>query len=140
MIDYIVYGEFDINEGNVIKIEYPKKTGVSEMILSSYMIPEGAHNTMNDTFCFIINKKTDSDEIIIPGIKKAINNFNQSKSIKYLNFAYSKIYNEQIDNKGFIVKEIYNLDSSINKWNSLKATTTLSKDQTIYIKVSLDEK
>ena len=140
MIDYIVYGEFDINEGNVIKIEYPKKTGVSEMILSSYMIPEGAHNTMNDTFCFIINKKTDSDEIIIPGIKKAINNFNQSKSIKYLNFAYSKIYNDEIDNKGFIVKEIYNLDSSINKWNSLKATTTLSKDQTIYIKVSLDDK
>ena len=25
MIDYIVYSEFDINEGNVVKIEYPKK-------------------------------------------------------------------------------------------------------------------
>ena len=62
MIDYIVYSEFDINEGNVVKIEYPKKTGISETILSSYMIPEGTHNIMNDTFCFIVNKKNNPDE------------------------------------------------------------------------------
>ena len=49
MIDYIIYSEFDINAGSVVKIEYPKKTGIQEMTLSSYMIPEGIHNIMNDT-------------------------------------------------------------------------------------------
>ena len=63
MIDYIVYGEFDINEGNVIKVEYPQKTGISEMVLSSYLIPEGTHNIMNDCFCFIINRKMNNEEL-----------------------------------------------------------------------------
>ena len=56
MIDYVIYSEFDNNEGSVVKIEYPNKTGISETILSSYMIPEGAHNIRSDTFCFIVNK------------------------------------------------------------------------------------
>ena len=60
MIDYIIYSEFDNNEGSLVKIEYPIKTGVSETILSSYMIPEGAHNIRSDTFCFIVNKAQNS--------------------------------------------------------------------------------
>ena len=52
MIDYIVYSEFDINEGSLVKIEYPNKIGIEEITLSSYMIPEGIHNTKTDNFCF----------------------------------------------------------------------------------------
>ena len=83
MIDYIIFGEFDINEGNVIKLEYPEKTGVKDLILSSYLIPEGAHNTMSDTFTFILNKKLDSDEKILKNLKD-LNEKLQLHKIMYL--------------------------------------------------------
>ena len=37
MIDYIIYSEFDIKKGNVVKIEYPIKTRITEMTLSLNM-------------------------------------------------------------------------------------------------------
>ena len=37
MIDYIIYSEFDINEGSLVKIEYPIKTRITEMTLSLNM-------------------------------------------------------------------------------------------------------
>lgn len=91
MIDYIIFGEFDINEGNVIKLEYPEKTGVSDLILSSYMIPEGAHNTMSDTFTFVLNKKTNSDEILLNYMREINEKMNLNK-IKYLDLKSSSLY------------------------------------------------
>ena len=88
MIDYIIFGEFDINEGNVIKLEYPDKTGVSDLILSSYMIPEGAHNTMTDTFTFILNKKSNSDQILLKTLNEINENLNLNR-IKYLDLKSS---------------------------------------------------
>ena len=88
MIDYIIFSEFDINEGNVVKLEYPEKTGVSDLILSSYMIPEGAHNTMTDTFTFILNKKTNSDEILLNQLKETNEKLNLNR-IKYLDLKSS---------------------------------------------------
>ena len=80
MIDYIIYSEFDNNEGSLVKIEYPTKTGISETILSSYMIPEGAHNIRSDTFCFIVNKSFNSKkENLLTEIKKAANELNKIK-------------------------------------------------------------
>ena len=74
MIDYVLYSEFDNNEGSLIKIEYPNKTGISEIILSSYMIPEGAHNIRSDTFCFIVNKgQTNKKDSLFSEIKKTVN-------------------------------------------------------------------
>lgn len=141
MIDYIVYGEFDINEGNVVQIEYPQKTGVNETILASYLIPEGAHNIMSDTFCFIINRKNLGEQSTIQGIKKAINSMTNLRSVKYLNFSDSTIFKNEIEKNGFPLKEIYNLDpSSKEKWNRLNATETLSKEKTIYLRIWLDEK
>jgi hypothetical protein len=90
MIDYIIFGEFDINEGNVIKLEYPEKTGVSDLILSSYMIPEGAHNTMNDTFTFVLNKKPNSDEILLNYLKEINEKMNLNR-IKYLDLKSSSL-------------------------------------------------
>ena len=91
MIDYIIFGEFDINEGNVIKLEYPEKTGVSDLILSSYMIPEGAHNTMIDTFTFVLNKKINSDAILLKNLKEMNEKLNLNK-IKYLDLKSSNKY------------------------------------------------
>ena len=87
MIDYIIYSEFDNNEGSVVKIEYPNKTGISEIILSSYMIPEGAHNIRSDTFCFIVNKSSYNKKTnLFTEIKKKVNEFSKIRTTRYLNF------------------------------------------------------
>ena len=55
MIDNIILAEFDVNQGNTIKLEYPLKLDLQEMVLSSFLIPEGSHNIITD--CFLINLK-----------------------------------------------------------------------------------
>ncbi len=111
MIDYIIYGEFDINEGNVVKVEYPNKTGISEMVLASYLIPEGTHNIMNDCFCFIINRKENYEESISQSAKAIIDSFN-SNTVKYIDLK------GQIKDKSFQLKKLYNCNS--NKWECFK--------------------
>ena len=141
MIDYIVYSEFDINEGSLVKIEYPNKIGIEEITLSSYMIPEGIHNTKTDNFCFIINKNNKGDEIILQEIKKTENDFLNNRTVKYLDFQYSQIYKDNIDNKSFIIKNIYNFNSSTNDWETLQITESYIKEnKKIYIKISQNEK
>ena len=141
MIDYIVYSEFDINEGSLVKIEYPNKIGLEEITLASYMIPEGIHNTIKDIFCFIINKNNKGDEIILPEIKKAEKDFSNNRTVKYLDFQYSQIYKDNIDNKSFIIKNIYNFNSSTNDWETLQITESYIKEnKKIYIKISQNEK
>ena len=141
MIDYIVYSEFDINEGSLVKIEYPNKTGIEEITLSSYMIPEGIHNTKTDTFCFIINKNNKGDEIILPEIKKAENDFSNNRTVKYLDFQYSQIFKDNIENKSFVIKNIYDFNTSKNDWETLQLTESLIKEnKKIYIKISQNEK
>jgi hypothetical protein len=82
MIDYIVYSEFDINEGSLVKIEYPNKIGIEEITLSSYVIPERIHNTKTDHFCFIINKNNKGEEIILPEIKKTEHDLLNNRTVK----------------------------------------------------------
>ena len=106
MIDYVIYSEFDNNEGSVVKIEYPNKTGISETILSSYMIPEGAHNIRSDTFCFIVNKgQNNKKDNLFSEIKKTVNEFSGKRTTKYYNFVHSPIYQEKIIDKGFPIKK-----------------------------------
>ena len=142
MIDYIIYSEFDNNEGSLVKIEYPIKTGISETILSSYMIPEGAHNIRSDTFCFIVNKPSNSKkENLFSEIKKAVNELNKIKTIKYLDFSKSEIYVDKIKDKGFQIKKIYNLNKQNQSWESLKMTEEYFKqNKNIYIKIWQDDK
>ena len=136
MIDYIIYSEFDINEGSLVKIEYPIKTGIQEMILSSYMIPEGIHNIMNDTFCFIINRKNDGDESIITDIKRTRNEFEKIRVVKYLDFHYSSIYKNKIKDNKFQLKEIYNFNKLSNHWESFKSTQSLiQENKEIFAKI-----
>ena len=142
MIDYIIYSEFDNNEGSLVKIEYPIKTGVSETILSSYMIPEGAHNIRSDTFCFIVNKAQNSKkENIFSEIKKAVNEFNKKKTIKYFDFSKCELYLEKIKDKGFQLNKIYNLNKQNKSWESLKTTEEYFKqNKNIFIKIWQDKK
>ena len=137
MIDYVLYSEFDNNEGSVIKIEYPDKTGISETILSSYMIPEGAHNIKNDTFCFIVSKgPNNKKENLFSEIKKTVNEFSKIKTIKYYNFINSPIYQEKIMDKGFPIKKIYNLNNQSKSWESLKTTEEYFKqNKNIFVKI-----
>ena len=142
MIDYVIYSEFDNNEGSVVKIEYPNKTGISETILSSYMIPEGAHNIRSDTFCFIVNKgQNNKKDNLFSEIKKTVNEFSGKRTTKYYNFVHSPIYQEKIIDKGFPIKKIYNLNTQSKSWETLKATEEYFKqNKNIYVKIWQDEK
>ena len=141
MIDYIIYSEFDINEGSLVKIEYPNKTGISEMTLSSCMIPEGIHNTMKDTFCFIINRNNEGDESIIKEIKRTQNELTKIRTIKYLDFQFSMFYQNNIKDKYFLLKEIYNFNSLSNNWETLKTIQPLiQENKQIFLKIIQNEK
>ena len=142
MIDYVIYSEFDNNEGSVVKIEYPNKTGISETILSSYMIPEGAHNIRSDTFCFIVNKGINNKkDNLFSEIKKTINEFTKIKTIKYYSFINSPIYKEKIIGQGFLLKKIYNFNTKTKSWENLKTIEEYFKqNKNIYVKIWQDEK
>ncbi len=114
MIDYIIFGEFDINEGNVIRIEYPNKIGISDIILSSYIIPEGTHNIMKDMFCFIINKSNNPEEAILLNSKNKIEILSEN-SVKFFNLEKS-LKNYNIENKIYKINQIYTFDNNINDW------------------------
>lgn len=114
MIDYIIFGEFDINEGNVIRIEYPSKIGISDMTLSSYIIPEGTHNIMTDTFCFIINRFNNPEETILSNSKNKMESLSKN-STKYFDLERN-LKNLQIENKIYKVKQIYTFDDNLSDW------------------------
>lgn len=118
MIDYIIFGEFDINEGNVIRLEYPSKIGISDMILSSYIIPEGTHNIMTDTFCFIINKSNNPEETILSYSKNKIERLSEN-STKYFDLERN-LKNYNIENKIYKVKQIYTFDDALNDWTCVQ--------------------
>ena len=106
------------------------------MTLSSYMIPEGIHNIMNDTFCFIINRKNDGDESIISDIKKTKNEFEKIRTVKYLDFHYSPIYKNKINDNKFQLKAIYNFNTLSNHWESFKSIQALiQENKEIFLKI-----
>jgi len=120
MLEYIVFGEFDINLGNVIAIEYPSKTGINELTLSSYLIPEGTHNFTSDNFCFIVNRKLNSEELISNNLKGMVEKMNVNK-IKYLDFkdiqGFKTYYSKVIK-----LKEMYNFNNYSMNWDLVKLT------------------
>ena len=56
MIKYLIYSEFDLKLGNVVKVEHPSKIPISSEVLASLMIPDGSHNNFKDQFFFAYNK------------------------------------------------------------------------------------
>ncbi|OLY81700.1 Protein mesA [Smittium mucronatum] len=55
-VDYILVSEFDIDQGSILKHEYPRPTGQDPSILADFMLPDGAHARENDWTIFMINK------------------------------------------------------------------------------------
>ena len=57
MIDYIFAAEFDLHTGTKIKSFYPhdSKIEFNDVILASYMLPDGSHNVKFKMFYFLIS-------------------------------------------------------------------------------------
>jgi hypothetical protein len=133
MIDYILYGEFDINEGNVIKVEYPSKIGINETLLASYLIPEGMHNFSTDCFCFILNKKLDYEKYLTNSINSVIDKLNINQ-VRYLNLNKNNL----ID-KSFQLKKLYNFNLFNNQWEAFNVTDQSMKENNLYLRIALDK-
>lgn len=98
MIDTIILGEFDINQGNIIKLEYPIKLDIPEIVLSSYVIPEGSHNIKLDNYSFILkNKKFNKNKQNLDIIKLTNTKFIDLKEKEYKKYRLTKVvkYNEK---------------------------------------------
>jgi hypothetical protein len=134
MIDYILYGEFDINEGNVIKVEYPNKIGINETVLASYLIPEGTHNFSTDCFCFILNKKLEYEKFMSNSINSVIDKLNLNQ-IRYLDLSNKA----DLTTKTFQMKKLYNFNLFNNQWESLNINEKSIKENNLYLKINLDK-
>ena len=56
-VDYVLLAEFDILKGSVVRLQYPRPTGVKEQLLAECMLPEGAHLRESDWTVFFINDR-----------------------------------------------------------------------------------
>ena len=53
----MLLAEFDILKGSVVRLQYPRPTGVKEQLLAECMLPEGAHLRESDWTVFFINDR-----------------------------------------------------------------------------------
>lgn len=59
-VDFVLLAQFDIDKGSVIKMQYPKPTGVDEQLLAELMLPDGAHKRDDDWTVFFLNRSDPS--------------------------------------------------------------------------------
>ena len=65
-MDYIVLAEFDINQGSVVKHQYPHPIPNAEPnTIASYMLPEGGHNRSSDITYFLLNRRKAKDMLAL---------------------------------------------------------------------------
>lgn len=55
-MSYVLLGEFDIDEGSILKHQYPEATGADEHLLAELMLPDGAHSRSEDWTIFYLNQ------------------------------------------------------------------------------------
>ena len=55
-MSYVLLGEFDIDEGSILKHQYPQETGADEHLLAELMLPDGAHSRSEDWTIFYLNQ------------------------------------------------------------------------------------
>jgi hypothetical protein len=134
MIDYILYGEFDINEGNVIKVEYPGKIGINETVLASYLIPEGMHNFTTDCFSFILNRKLDYEKYLFNSINGVVDKLNLNQ-VRYIDLSSKQGLSE----KSFQLKKLYNFNLFNNQWEAFNINEKNAKENNLYLKIRLDK-
>jgi len=55
-IEAVLFAEFDIDKGSVLRLQYPEKVSDDEGLLAELMLPEGAHNHFQDWTVFMLNR------------------------------------------------------------------------------------
>ncbi|GAA5928125.1 AFI1/MesA family protein [Sporobolomyces koalae] len=55
-VEYVLLAEFDIDQGSVVRHEYPVHTGVDQHLLAEHMLPDGAHDRTEDWTVFYLNQ------------------------------------------------------------------------------------
>ena len=55
-IEAILFAEFDIDKGSVLRQQYPEKVTDDEGLLAELMLPEGTHNHNQDWTIFMLNR------------------------------------------------------------------------------------
>ena len=55
-IEAILFAEFDIDKGSVLRQQYPEKVTDDEGLLAELMLPEGTHNHTQDWTIFMLNR------------------------------------------------------------------------------------
>ncbi|KAJ2610388.1 hypothetical protein H4S08_003639 [Coemansia sp. RSA 1365] len=60
-VEYILLAEFDIDQGAILKHQYPRPTGADDSHLAELMLPDGAHARESDWTMFFLNQKAPDD-------------------------------------------------------------------------------
>jgi hypothetical protein len=63
-VDAVLFAEFDIDKGSVLRVQYPRQISEDEGLLAELMLPEGVHNRPQDWTLFMLNRPSQlrSDE------------------------------------------------------------------------------
>ncbi|GAA5855904.1 hypothetical protein JCM9279_001167 [Rhodotorula babjevae] len=55
-VEYVLLAEFDIDQGSLLRHQYPAPTGTDEHLLAEHMLPDGAHDRPEDWTVFYLNQ------------------------------------------------------------------------------------
>ncbi|SCV67839.1 BQ2448_5450 [Microbotryum intermedium] len=55
-ISHVFLAEFDIDQGSILKHQYPGQTSIDEHLLAEHMLPDGAHDRQEDWTVFYLNQ------------------------------------------------------------------------------------
>ncbi|KAJ2393291.1 hypothetical protein H4S02_000302 [Coemansia sp. RSA 2611] len=65
-VEYILLAEFDIDQGAILKHQYPRPTGADDSHLAELMLPDGAHDRESDWTMFFLNQRAPDDDGRVP--------------------------------------------------------------------------
>ncbi|GAA5945753.1 hypothetical protein JCM3775_005839 [Rhodotorula graminis] len=55
-VEYVLLAEFDIDQGSLLRHQYPAPTGTDDHLLAEHMLPDGAHDRPEDWTVFYLNQ------------------------------------------------------------------------------------
>ncbi|KDE03431.1 hypothetical protein MVLG_06094 [Microbotryum lychnidis-dioicae p1A1 Lamole] len=55
-ISHVFLAEFDIDQGSILKHQYPGQSSIDEHLLAEHMLPDGAHDRQEDWTVFYLNQ------------------------------------------------------------------------------------
>ncbi|KAN0011867.1 hypothetical protein ACTFIU_007438 [Dictyostelium citrinum] len=111
LVEFILLAEFDILQGSKVKYQYPYPiaTGEMELMLSEYMLPDGAHKRNDDWTVFFLNRPVPEGGALTASKspeKSKNNNNNSSSSSSPSSPNNQNNKSPQIDSKSSLEKQI----------------------------------